>query len=493
MFNAKAIAAKLIPYSIKKWPRFDYFVAVSIILGAVIGFAVVYINKPYHILLGVGVLIGFLLSLYSLEFGLLFLVFISYTRFSEVLMEFQGLPSVAKPFLAIMVVSIIVRWAVLDEKPKGWLVPTVLFGVMWTVGLISLLYSPVPDRVWARLLDDAKDMLIAIVVVVLCQRGPTFRRVMWVLIGVGFFLGTLAVYQYFTGTFNNDYGGFAISQQHQIIGTIDDYRSTGPMGDPNFFAQIMVTIVPLSLERFLHEKRNSLRLIAIWTFAVSVLTILFTYSRGGFLALLVAVVVLLIYYPPQRFQIPIIIVAVVAFIYFLPPNYLDRLSTLTKLFEPRTTNRIEERSLQGRLSENLTAWEMVRSNPLFGVGLSSYNYLFPIYSKKLGIALVATEREAHNLYLEVLAETGIIGFSVTFLLLFTSFETVWHARRLFQRSRMQDYAGLTTGFFAGLAGYFTAAVFIHNAFPRFFFLLLGIALSLRLVAPNTIAEQPVEE
>jgi O-antigen ligase len=129
---------------------------------------------------------------------------------------------------------------------------------------------------------------------------------------------------------------------------------------------------------------------------------------------------------------------------------------------------------------------MIKSNPLFGVGLHSYNYLFPYYSKSLGLARVATEREAHNLYLEVLAETGIVGFSVFFILLYTSFQCVFRARKAFVFANLKDYAGMTTGLLAGLVGYFTAAMFIHSAFPRYFFLLLGIALSLRLVAHNTI-------
>jgi O-antigen ligase len=301
------------------------------------------------------------------------------------------------------------------------------------------------------------------------------------------------VFQYLTGTFDNNYGGFALSLEHQIIGTIDDYRSTGPMGDPNYFAQIMVVLIPIALERFLHEKKNSLRLIALWSFAVSVLTVMFTYSRGGFLAMVIGVILVLIYYPPKQFQIPVIIISVIVFISLLPPNYLDRLSTLTDLFQPRGTLRIEERSLQGRLSENLAALEMIKANPLFGVGLNSYKYLFPVYSKRLGLALVATEREAHNLFLEVAAETGVIGFSVFIFVLFVCLQVMFRGRNSFNRSGMDDYSGMITGFLGGFIAYFVASVFIHNAFPRYFYLLIGLALSIRLVVQNTIMLRPKSE
>lgn len=472
---------------------FNVFIPLAIMLGAASGILVVLLGQPFYILLGLAGVIVFLLSIYSAEFGLLVLIFISYTRFSDIITEFHGFPSTAKPFIAILLASIFVRWAIFGERPKGWLGPSVLFGLLSLVGFVSLLYSPVPDRVMARWLDDIKDMVIALIVVILLQSGPSFRRVLWVMMGVGIFLGTLSVLQYFTGTFDNNYGGFALSLEHQIIGTIDDYRSTGPIGDPNYFAQIMAVLVPISLERFLHEKKNNLKLIALWSFSVSVLAVIFTYSRGGLLAMVIGVVIVLIYYPPRQFQIPVIIISAVVFVSLLPPNYLDRVSTLTDLFKPRGTLRIEERSLQGRLSENLAAMEMIKANPLFGVGLNSYKYLFPVYSKRLGLALVATEREAHNLFLEVAAETGVIGFSVFIFVLFVCFQTLFHGRASFARAGMRDYSGMVTGYLGGFAAYFVASVFIHNAFPRYFYLLIGIALAVRLVVQNTANQQPESE
>ncbi len=472
---------------------FNVFIPLAIMMGAASGVLVVVFNRPFFILLGLAGLIVFFFTIYSSEFGLFVLVFISYARFSDTITEFYGFPSTAKPFIAILIVSIFVRWAVFGERPKGWTSPAILFGLMSLIGFVSLLYSPVPDRVMSRWLDDIKDMTIAIIVVILLQQGPVFRRVLWVLIGVAVFLGTLSVYQYFTGTYDNVYGGFAISLQHQIIGTIDDYRSTGPIGDPNFFAQIMVVLVPISLERFLHEKNTGLRLIALWSFAVSVLTVIFTYSRGGLLAMVVGVVILLLYYPPKQLQIPIIIFSIIVFITLLPPNYLDRVLTLTDLFKPTGTLRVEERSLQGRLSENLAALEMIKANPLFGIGLNSYKYLFPVYSKRLGLALVATEREAHNLFLEIAAETGVVGFSMFIFVLFLCYQTMFRGRSLFVRAEMSDYAGMITGLIGGFTGYFVAAIFIHNAFPRYFYLLMGLALSLRLVVLNTISQRVQSE
>ena len=471
----------------------NVFIPIAIVLGAASGLLVVLMNEPFYIMMGLVGLIVFLLTIYSPEFGLLVLVLISYTRFSDILTEYHGFPSIAKPFVAILLATIIVRWVVFEEKPKGWGGPAVMFAIIVLIGFASLTYSPVPDRVTSRLLDDIKDILIALIIIIVLQTGSRFRHVIWLLIGIGAFLGTLSVFQYFTHTYDNVYGGFAISLQHQIIGTIDDYRSTGPIGDPNFFAQIMVVLIPICLERTLHEKRINLRLFALWSLSVSVLTVLFTYSRGGFLAMAVGVLALMIFYPPKQFQLPIIIFGVVVFAVLLPPNYSSRLLTITDLFKPRGTLRIEERSLQGRLSENLTAVEMIKAHPLFGVGLNSFKFLFPEYSKRLGLALVATEREAHNLYLEVAAETGVIGFSMLVIVLVVCLTTMFRGRAALVRVGASEYAGMVTGFLGGFIAYFTAALFIHNAFPRYFYLLIGIALSVRLVVKNVVADWKVSE
>lgn len=460
------------------------FLPLSIGMGVLAGYLIVKFNQPVAILISLFGMVLFFVSIFYVEFGLLILVFITYTRFSDVVIQYHGAPSVAKFFIVLLVLSILMRWALFREQPKGWITLAVLLGIYGLVGFASLIYSPVPSRVWGGVLDYAKDAIIAIVVVVLLQTRSTFHRTLWVMMVAGMFLASLTVIQYFTKTYDNNYGGFAITGMHQIVGENDEYRVGGPLEDPNFFAQILVVLVPISLERFLHEKKNRYKLIALYSTLVTILCLLLTYSRGGFLALVAALGVYFYYYPPKRIQLPIIIIVGLLFFAVAPPRYVDRIFTLTEFFQPKTTLRTSERSFQGRISENLAAWEMIKAQPLFGVGLRSYNYLFPIYSKNLGLALVAGEREAHNLYLEITAETGIVGLLVFMTIVYTSIKALRQARRRFILRRMPEYASMTTGYLAGFAGYMVAALFIHGAYPRYLYLMIGIACSLILVSKD---------
>ena len=75
------------------------------------------------------------------------------------------------------------------------------------------------------------------------------------------------------------------------------------------------------------------------------------------------------------------------------------------------------------------------------------------------------------------------------IMIVVTFVTIKSARDRFRRAEMYDYANMVTGFGVALIGYLVAAIFIHAAFPRFFYLLIGIGLALDALAKNAIAEQ----
>jgi putative inorganic carbon (HCO3(-)) transporter len=486
---APAVESQLL----RRFARLPYLcLAGSLLIGAVAGILVVKLNQPIYFLLGVITVAACAVAAFSAEFGLLVLVFMSYTRLSDIVIEYYNAPSIAKAYIAVLALGILIRWLIFKEHPRGWIVPTILLAVYGLLGFASILYSPVPDLVLVKASEYVKNAAITILVIILLQDGKSFRHVIWTLIAVGIFLGSISVFQYFTHTFTRSYGGFGQSSLEQIVGTVDDYRIGGPIGDPNFFAQIMIVLVPISLERALHEKRILLRALALWALGVSFLCVIFTYSRGGLLALLACLAVWFVVNPPRGIQLPLVIIGTVLVLAFvIPPGYYDRVLALGQIFQSQGTLRTADPSLQGRASENLAAWDMFSTHPLFGVGWNSYPYLFPFYSKDIGLAIVATQREAHDLYLEVAAETGVVGLVAFGLMLFSSLRVVVRSRRQFIQAKMTEYAGMTTAFGVGFLGYLVAAIFIHGAFLRYFHVLLGIAWGLYLVAQHTLAERSI--
>jgi O-antigen ligase len=469
------------------------FSILAVCLGGLLGWSVTLVPDPLYVWVGVIGLLIFLATLASVELGLLVLIFLTYTRFSDIAIAYHGAPSIARSFVVLLGIAILIRWAIFNERPEGWQRPTVLLGAYGLIGFASMLYAASPQRVEIALSDYIKDAAIAIIVVVLLQRGPPLRRVIWALLAAGIFMGTLSVLQYLTGSFENNFWGFAQAEWMQIVGDTNGYRLSGPVGDPNFYAQTMIVLVPLALERMLNERGWMLRLLAAWALLASILTVIFTFSRGGFIALAVVLVAMLIMIPRRTAYLPFLLIAGVVLLAVLPSGYGERIFTLQDVLAAGDTGlRTEDYALRGRVSENLTAWMMFREHPILGVGWSNFPLLYQEYAQRIGLAPEAEERAAHNLYLEVAAESGLVGLAVFGVLLWVLARSVLMAYRKFTQKGLALYASLSAALGVALLGYLTAAIFIHGAYPRYFWLLVGVILALPQVARNVPAASLAE-
>ena len=463
------------------------YVALALVIGSLIGLLITGLNEPFLILLLTGGLVVIVATVASVEVGLFLFIFITYTRFSDNAIDFYNAPSVAKFFVALLIIAILIRWAILGERPMGWQVPAIVLVFYGLIGFLSLMYARSSESVINTLSNYVKDALITLVIVVLLKKAPTFRQVIWTLLIAGIFLGSLSVFQYLTGTFDDSYGGFARAELRGIAGDDRGYRLTGPIGDPNFFAQIMIVLIPIALERMTHERKLILKFLAGLAGALSVLTVVFTFSRGGFLAAAVALLIFVLMYPPRPQYLIIMIALGIAVFSFVPASYSDRILTLQGLL-PDQSGRIDIRtdnSIQGRASQNLTAWSIFKQHPIVGIGLDNFEVRYPEFSKEIGLAPSASNKSLHNLYFEVATESGILGLSVFLLLIGLSIRYLLNARSEFLAiPGFQEYSHLATGLLIGFTGYLVAALFIHAAFPRYFYLLIGIAFSMPAVVEH---------
>ncbi|MFN0120894.1 MAG: O-antigen ligase family protein [Blastocatellia bacterium] len=98
--------------------------------------------------------------------------------------------------------------------------------------------------------------------------------------------------------------------------------------------------------------------------------------------------------------------------------------------------------------------KMIAARPLLGVGLGAYATAWPMYSEsdELNVS------QAHNDYLQVLADTGLVGAALALCFLALAFRAIWRA------SHAADplIAGMAAGCGAALAGLLTHSVFDFN-------------------------------
>jgi O-antigen ligase len=133
----------------------------------------------------------------------------------------------------------------------------------------------------------------------------------------------------------------------------------------------------------------------------------------------------------------------------------------------------------GRIPLWLSAWEMFLDAPLLGQGPHTFGLFYNSYLQNLNLPswLFVDSRIvpwAHNLYLEILAEQGMIGFAALGVLLLSGLSSAWQLRK----ASLSEARILGYGACAGLFGFSLAAAveltFLRQWVVISMFVLLGI-------------------
>lgn len=469
------------------------FAGLAVVAGAIGGLLLFGLSSPIFIFAGIIGIVGAVVVIANPEWGLIGLVVITYANLSDVLKSEYGIPSIAQPYIILLCATIAARWVIFNERPRGWKQPLALVSLYGFVTFLSLFYAQSYTAAQNGFSDFVKVAITTILIAILLRRGDTFHKVIWALIGVGLFLGIISVIQSITGTYNNNYGGFARPPVVNVSDGESTERIAGPIGDPNFYAQVMLVVLPLALDRLWNSRSQFGRIIAGASLIAVVLTVLFTFSRGAFVAMVIVLAIMFVgrrIHPFAYIATPLVLAALLQ---FAPANYTERLSTLIDFLPGQAEEGTTDTSFRGRSSEAIAAVMMFSNYPLLGVGVGNYNVRYLEYSRVIGLDNRLENRSAHSLYLEIAAERGLFGLTAFGILIGVMFYNLYRTSRDLNRNGQADLGGLVKALSAGLIGYMITSIFLHDSFPRYFWLLVGICLALPHIARYELAKHTTKQ
>jgi len=475
------------------------FAAAAMASGLAVGYLVGREIDPTLMLGGaLALLIGAVLIVRP-KAGMLLLIFITFTRASESVPQIRSLPSLTTLIAAGLGLITVYRRLWFGERIMGWQRPLLFLSWYGLLGLMSLLYAVDVEATTRALTEFFKDALVVFVIAMLIRRAQDFYHAVWALLAAGAFLGTLNVIQQLTGTQSSPFFGFSQVIDASILTGEPGLRLVGPGMDPNSYAQYMLFLVPLAFERFLNENRRVLKLLAFWALIASLLAIIFTFSRSGFVALAVVLVVFFIYYPPRLVHVALVLLAGLALLPVLPDQYTERMKTLVYLIpgisgesDSLRSSVSQDTSFRGRLSENIVGLQVSLDYPVLGVGLDNFKAHYQEYSEHLGLDRRREGRSSHNLYLEIAAEFGIMGLLWLFALNFAAFRGLSEARQTFRQLGLYRYEGIVLAFSIALIGFLVGSIFRHMTYPRYVWLLYTLILILPHIARVELRERLLE-
>jgi len=428
-------------------------------------------------LLGIAVVMAIIIRP---SLGANILVIAIFTNISDQLSR-HGFPGIIKPLVAIVAVALLIRYTYAGQMPI-WNLKTIraeifLFSYFMIV-TASFLVASDQDTALTAILDLGKDIIIIYCILFALRQPAVWKQTMWLIMITTTALCLLSTYQVITGNYDENFFGLASVTTSRISGDSTTSRTGGPINAPNVWGQILVAVSVLIVFRIINEASKLTKVFCVFMLAVILYAILNTYSRAAYIVLAIDVALIMFLFE-KRFN-PLIAVAgvgiLILLIPFLPAGYRERFTTLT-LFTSET-GIYQDSSFRGRTSEMLTGLAMFTSHPILGVGTANYPMNYQRYAQLIGIEFRAEARDPHSLYVQLLAETGILG-AVTFLgMVFFLIVGLNKACKAIEQShRHPDWLPWVNAIRLAIISYLLTSVFLHNAYIRYFWILVAMALA----------------
>ncbi len=421
-------------------------------------------------------------------------IFIIYSNISVVAVNFHNVPSiVAKAVPALL------AWPLfhyLFIRKEGIVLGPCLF---WIVGygivqLIGALYSDRPEIAWESLHTFLFEGIVLYLLITNMVRTPNIlRNTTWALLIAGCLMGGVPLYQQVTGSFDNEFGGLAQTGgepgfgtgEITVAGEVDQKRLSGPIGEKNRYAQVMLLLIPLGLYRMKNEKHRGLKLLAFVATALAGIGSLLAFSRSTILV--VGLVILFAagmgYVNTKRVLIGGLICL---FLILLTPQYRTRMASLASLggLVASGQHSTADGALKGRATEMGGAVLAFLDHPLFGVGPGMFKYVSREYGERIGYRALKDERQAHSLLPGVAADSGLLGLVCLLGVFWTLISNLHRAYQSLKQSSPQ-LAETAVAYCLVIVVYFASGLFLHFAFIRYFWLMVAMADCVTLIALRT--------
>lgn len=478
-----------------EWPRPRLALLIGLLgLGAG-AFAV----SPVY---GAGVLGGALLALATMfaikypRWLLVGLVLLVLFRLSDIGTDFFGAPEISIPYAAFVLAVIGARKVLFAETRDGWL--GLGIAVFALIAIMSLSSLQAADQVIAfdRTFDVAKNGLVALIMVALVREIADLRAVVWTLIGGTAFLSALGIASQVFGEVPGLLEGFAQTVDEIVDEVVVAVRIAGPIGDANFFGQLLVTVFPFALERSWRERSISLRLTAGAAAVLIVIAVVLTNSRGAMLGLAVCVLLFLVWLRPPAPAMVLAAIVVAGALIFVPSGYLQRLGSIGDVISVLGGTTTVDPSIQGRTSEVVVGLQMFHDYPLIGVGPGNYPGRYIEYSPEVGLDYRSELRQPHSLPVEAAAELGLLGLTWWFLVIVFFGRSMLGSIRASRQVGDREITNYLEAIVIALCGFLTTALFLHLDFARFFWMIVGVAVATERIArarrfESTTTQEPV--
>ncbi len=259
--------------------------------------------------------------------------------------------------------------------------------------------------------------------------------------------------------------------------TFTEGRLKGGSSDPNYLAAGIVPAIILAAGLGATTRSLLWRWVVGVSIAILTIGLGATQSRGGFVAFVLAALaglVLLRRYRIQIFAGLAVLAGMVALVLTVTPGAWERVTEV-------------DGGGNGRSDLWTVAWRIAEENPVAGVGISDFAVEAHRYVNRPGqltaaALIVDRPHVAHNTYLQVLTELGVVGLGLFIALVVSILTITFRASRLLAARGDPALASLAGALFVAQIAWLGSLMFISSGGDERLWVLLAVGVVLRGVA-----------
>ena len=354
--------------------------------------------------------------------------------------------------------------------------PALTFAVLlflWAVAMVP--FSIWPGGSFEKIFNVfAKALIIFWLLGRVINSVPRLSTVAWMLSLISIPLSLSAVSAFLQGGFGN------IDLTHgweRIIG----YRA-GLTGNPNDLALMINLTLPFSVGLLLSVRNQFARFALAGIALLGVVAVITTYSRGGFITLMVIIGTYLVCLRgrARRGLVMGVLALGLVSVPMIPSGYWSRLSTITNIQNDPTD------SAQQRWSDMVDATHLIAAHPVIGAGA--------------GMDILALNKvrgghwkHVHNIYLAYAVALGLPWLLLFLLLYYQVLKSVRAAQRVaVGRSDNGRLYHISEGIWVALIAFAVSAFFHPVAYDFYFYYIAGLAIAAGAIAAAPYDQSGVE-
>jgi O-antigen ligase len=260
--------------------------------------------------------------------------------------------------------------------------------------------------------------------------------------------------------------------------------------DENDLALLMNMMLPFGIFLFFYERNKKIKLFYLIASLLGIACVIDTFSRGGFIGLLV--VAFVVWLTSSRKVLLLGIAGGMALVISnLPITHPGTLVPGSTFWEEMTTitqEDIKDFNKESRVEYWKAGWEMFKGHPL-GVGPQNFgvwlgNYRTDYFSELKIEPRHMWGKAAHSIWITLLAELGIPGALIFFYLLLGNVRDIRYLKNLsMDETNSKRYAYfLSLAFATSVVGFLTSGTFLSVLYyPHYWYITAMIVATRKII------------